>query len=88
MEKKKIIKKIESATKDMTEKTGSFLKKTSNKAREIAGTLEKQWEKEQPQREKFKKVAGKALEAGVKISGDVLETIRKDIDEIKGQGQK
>lgn len=84
---KKAIKKIKSATKDMTKKTESFLKKTGKKASEIASTLEKQWKKERPQREKLKKAADKALENGIKISGDVFETVRKDINEIKRRGK-
>lgn len=71
----------------MTKKTGSFLKKTSKKAGEIASALEKQWKKEKPQREKLKKAAAKALKNGIKIGGDIFETIRKDINEIKKQGK-
>jgi hypothetical protein len=88
MEKKKTIKKIKSVTKGMTKKTELFLKRTSKEASGIAGTIEKQWKKERPQREKLKKVAQKALANGIKISGDVFKTIRKDIYEIKRQGKK
>lgn len=87
MKNKKTINKIKSTTKGVAKKTKSFLKKTNKKADEIANILEKQWTKEQPQREKFKKDAGKALEHGIKISGDVFETIKKDIDEIKKQNK-
>lgn len=87
MKKKKTIKKIKSATKDITKKTGSFMKKANKKANDIASTLKKQWKKEQPQREKFKIAASKALGDGIKISGDVFETIRKDINEIKRQNK-
>jgi hypothetical protein len=87
MEKKKTIKKIKSTTKDITKKTKSFLKKTSKKAGEVVNTLEKQWKKEQPQREKLKKVANKTLKNSIKISEDVFETIKKDIDEIKKQNK-
>ena len=82
MKKKKTIKKIESVTKDMAKKTKSFVKKTSNKVSDVANTLQKQWKKEQPQREKLKNTASKVLEHGVKISGDIFETIKKDIEEI------
>jgi hypothetical protein len=85
MKKKKTIKKIKSATKSMAKKTKSFAKKTSNKVSNIADTLQKEWKKEQPQREKLEKAASKALEHSVKIGGDVFETIRKDIDKINKQ---
>ena len=87
MNKKKTIKKIESATKDMAKKTKSFAKKTSNKVSNVASTLQKQWKKEQPQREKFKNAANKALEQGVKIGNDVFETIKKDIKEINNKNK-
>lgn len=87
MKKKKAIKKIKSATKDVAKKTGSFLGKTNKKAGEIVNTFEKQWKKERPQREKIKKAANKVLKDSAKIGSDVFETIRKDIDEIKKQGK-
>lgn len=83
MKKKKTIRKIKSATKDIAKKTKSFMKKANG----IVGTLKKQWEKEQPQREKFKIAANKALGNGIKISGDVFATVRKDINEIKRQNK-
>lgn len=87
MKNKKTIRKIKSTTKGVAKKTKAFLKKTNKKADEIANILEKQWKKEQPQREKLKKDASKVLEHGIKISGDVFETIKRDIDEIKKQGK-
>jgi len=87
MQKKKTIKKIKLATKDVTKKTKSLLKKTNKKAIDIASTLKKQWKKERPQRDKFKRATKKALENSVKIGGDVFETIRNDINEIKRQNK-
>lgn len=87
MKKKKTIKKIKSATKGAAKKTKSFVKKTSNKVSDVADNLQKQWKKEQPQREKLKKAANNALENSVKIGNDVFETIRKDIKEINTQNK-
>jgi len=87
MKKKKTIKKIESATKAMAKKTKSFAKKTSKKVSNVTSTLQKEWKKEQPQREKLKNAANKALEHGVKIGNDVFETIKKDIKEINNQNK-
>jgi len=90
MKKKKTIKKIKLSTKGMAKKTKSFVKKASKEVSGVANTLQKQWKKEQPQREKLKNAAKKMLEDGVKISGDVFETIKKDIEEIrnKNKGKK
>lgn len=87
MKNKKIIKKIKSSAKSVTKKTKSLVKKTNKKASKIVKTLKKEWRKEQPQREKLKSAANKALEHGIKISGDVFETIRKDLDEINKQNK-
>ena len=78
-------KKIESKTKEMTKKTKLFVKKANKEADNIVSTLKKQWKKEQPGRERLKTAAKKTLENGLKISGDVFETIRKDVNEIKRQ---
>jgi hypothetical protein len=88
MKKKKTIKKIESVAKGAVIKTKSFMKKTNKKVSNIASTLKEEWEKEQPQREKLKNAASKVLERGMKISGDVIETIRKDIGEINNKKNK
>lgn len=88
MKNKKTIKKIESTTKDIAKKTKSFVKKTSTKVSHVADTLQKQWKKEEPQREKLKNAASKTLEYGVKIGTDVFETIKKDIEEINSKNKK
>jgi hypothetical protein len=85
MKNKKTIKKIKSATKSIENKTKSFVKKTSKEVSKVANTLQKQWKKEEPQREKLKNAAGKAIEHGIKISSDVFEIIKKDINEINNQ---
>ena len=46
-------KKIKSAVKKMSKKTGSFIKKANKKAGEMSKTLQKEWKKEQPQREEL-----------------------------------
>lgn len=83
MKKKKTIKKIKSATKDIKKKTKLFTEKVDD----IAGLLKKQWKKEQPEREKFKIATDKALKNGIKIGNDVFETIKKDVNEIKRQNK-
>jgi len=81
MKNKKTIGKIKLTTTDIKKKAKSFTKKVTS----VADTLKKQWEKEQPQRDKFKIFAKKALKNGIKISDDVFETIQKDINEIKSE---
>ena len=88
MKNKITTKKIKSVTKSVSKKTGSFIKKTGQKAGKIVKTLQTQWKKEQPEREKLMNTANKALEQGIKIGGDVFETIKKDINEINNKKGK
>jgi len=88
MKNKITTKKIKSVAKKVSKKTGVFMKKAGKKAGKMAKTLQKEWKKEQPEREELMRVANKALEHGIKIGGDVFETIKKDINEINNQNNK
>ena len=85
-------KKIKSAVGNARKKTGLLIKKAKKKGGEVVKSFRKEWKKEQPHREKYgeelKEAARKALEGGVKIGGDVVETIKKDINEIRGHDKK
>jgi len=74
--------------KKVSNETGIFMKKAGKKASKMARTLQKEWKKEQPQREELMKAGKKALEHGIKIGGDIFETIKKDINEINNQNSK
>lgn len=88
MKNKITTKKIKSVAKAVSKKTELFMKKTGKKAGKIVKTLQQQWKKEQPEREELMNNANKALEQGVKIGGDVFETIKKDINEINNKNSK
>jgi hypothetical protein len=88
MKNKKTNKKIKLTTKSVVKGTKSFVKKASNKAAEMKNTLQKQWKKEQPQREELMTNANKALEQGIKIGGDIFETIKKDMKAINTPNNK
>lgn len=88
MKNKITTKKIKSVAKRVSNKTGVFMKKAGKKAGKMAKILQKEWKKEQPQREELIKAANKAFEHGIKIGGDVYETIKKDINEINNQNNK
>jgi hypothetical protein len=88
MKNKITTKKIKSVAKKMSNKTGVFMKKAGKKAGKMAKTLQKEWKKEQPQREELMNSANKAFEHGIKIGGDIFETIKKDINEINNKGKK
>jgi len=75
-------------TKKVSNKTGVFMKKAGKKAGKMAKILKKEWKKEQPQREELIKVGKKMLRHGIKIGGDVFETIKKDLNEINNQNGK
>ena len=79
MKNKITTKKIKSVAKKVSNKTGVFMKKAGKKAGKMSEALQKEWKKEQPQREELMNAANKAFEHGVKIGGDVFETIKKDI---------
>jgi len=85
MKNKITVKKIKSVAKKASNKTGVFMKKAGKKAGKISEALQKEWKKEQPQREELMKAGKRALEHGIKIGGDVFETIKKDINEINHQ---
>ncbi len=93
--------------KDVAKKTGTFMKKAGKKANTEGGKMvkafKKEWKKEQPQREEYKKkimeTANKAgvrgmelfkegVKNSVKIGGDVADTIKKDINEIRSNKNK
>ena len=88
MKNKITTKKIKSVAKKVSNDTGVFIKKAGKKAGKMAKTLQKEWKKEQPEREELMKVGKKALEHGIKIGGDVFETIKKDMNEINNQNSK
>ncbi len=79
-------------------KTGVFVKKAEKQSGKMVKALKKEWKRERPQREEYKKKIGKVvnkarvrgmelLKEGVKnsikIGGDVAHTIKKDIKEIR-----
>jgi len=88
MKNKITTKKIKSAAKKVSSKTKVFVKTAEKKAGKIADSFKKEWKKEQPQREELMRAGKKALENGLKIGGDVLETIKKDIAEISSKKNK
>jgi hypothetical protein len=88
MKNKITTKKIKLVAKKVSNETGVFMKKAGKNAGNMAGRLQKEWKKEQPQREELMSTANKALEHGIKIGGDVFETIKKDINEINNQNNK
>ena len=98
MMKKKTIKKIKAITKSVSRKGGVVMKKAKKEAGKVGQAIKKEWKREAPQRARYKKeisaAAQKAgakglamlntgLNHGLKIGGDVYETIRKDINEIR-----
>ncbi len=80
MKKQKTVKKIKSSVRSAIAKTGSFIKKANKKADKAVKVLAKEWKKETPQREKYLRQAKKVGEKLNKISGDVFETIKKDLN--------
>lgn len=84
-------KKTRSVTKGIIKKTELFIGKANKKADKTVKTLKKEWKKEKPQREEYKEklknAVNRALEDGIKIGGDVLKTIEKDINEINGRNK-
>lgn len=88
MKNKITTKKIKLVAKKVSNKTEVFMKKAGKKAGKMSESLQKQWKKEQPQREELMEAGKKALEHGIKIGGDVFEIIKKDINEINNQNGK
>ena len=97
-----MIKKIKVFAKSVGKKTRTFMKKAGKKANTEGGKIikavKKEWKKEQPQREEYKKkiieTANKAearamklfkegIKNSIKIGSDVADTIKKDIKEIR-----
>jgi len=91
MKKKKTIKKTRLSAKGVVKKRESFIGKANKKADKAVKALKKEWKKEQPRREEYKEelknVVNKVLENGIKIGGDVFETIKKDINEINDRSK-
>ncbi|MSR70463.1 hypothetical protein EXS62_00240 [Candidatus Kaiserbacteria bacterium] len=78
---KKTAKKIKSAGKSVAKKTGSFVRKANKEVGKTARALQKEWKREQPQREEY-------IRNFKKIGGDVIETIKKDVREIRNNKTK
>lgn len=78
------MKKIGSATRNTVKKAGVLMKKADKGAGKAVSAFQKQWKKEGPEREKY-------IKNIKKVSGDVFDVIRKDINEIrnnnKGKGK-
>ena len=94
---KKVVKKLKLMAKGAAKKTKVLMKQANKKAGEVSKGIQKEWKREEPQREKykaeFKKTAKEAGARGAellseglkntkKIGGDVIETIKKDMNEI------
>jgi len=73
---KKKFKKAKAAARSMLQKTGSLMRKANTVARKTAGAIQKEWKRERPQREEYVRNARK-------VGGDVVETIRRDMAEIR-----
>lgn len=86
--------------KGAKKQTGTLIKKVNKEADKIAKAFKKEWKEGEPQREVYKaeiekaakkagvkgmKMAKKGLKNSIKIGGDVVEVIRKDIKEIRKQ---
>jgi len=86
---KEMNKKIKSVAKGVAKKTKELVKTAKKKGGKAVVSFKKQWKKEQPRREKYgkevKAAAKKALEGGIKIGSDIVETIKKDIKEINSK---
>ncbi|MFA6006237.1 MAG: hypothetical protein WC764_00700 [Candidatus Paceibacterota bacterium] len=89
---KKVIKKIRSVAK-----------KAGKEANKAAKVIQKKWKASEPERKKYQaefevaaKKAGKegvrlfkaGLKNGLKIGGDVAEVVKRDIREIRNEGNK
>ena len=78
---KRAVKKIKSAAKSAAKKTGIFLGKAHKNATTAAKALRKEWKKQRPQREQ-------SIKDFKRIGGDVIATIRKDVNEIHARKSK
>lgn len=85
-------KKTKSVAKDVMKKTKVLAGKANKKAGQAMKSIQKEWKKEQPHREKYgeelKAAADKIITGGVKIGTDVVNTIKKNIDEINNQKKR
>lgn len=77
---KKKLKKAKSVTRSILKKTGVFIGKANTEAHKTARAIQKGWRSTQPQREEYMRNARK-------VGGDVVETIRRDIAEIRNTKQ-
>ncbi len=90
-------KKFKKITKSAVKKTGVFMKMANKKAGKAVKAIKKEWKKEQPQRDQYKKeikiaaekagkkglkIFNKGLKNSIKIGGDVADVIKKDLKEI------
>ena len=75
--------------KGVMAKARTLVKKADKKAVQAVKSIKKEWEKEQPKREKYgrelKEAANKALKNGAKIGSDIVAVIKKDIKEINNK---
>jgi len=77
---KKTTKKIKSTARGVAKKAKVLMRVAKKEARKTVKVIKKEWKKQQPQREIY-------IRGIKKMSGDVLETIKKDAAEIRKQSQ-
>lgn len=78
---KKTVKKITLATKRAAKKTESFARKAHTEVGKTATAIRKEWKREKPQRDE-------QIKNFRKVGGDVVETIKKDMKEIRNDTTK
>lgn len=78
---KKTVKKIKSTAKSIAKKTGTLVRKANVEAGKTARALKKEWKSGKPQRDKY-------VGDFKKIGGDVIETIKRDVREIRNGESK
>ena len=78
---KKAVKRLTAAAKGAAKKTRVLLKKAGKHAAVTTTALRKEWKKQQPQREQ-------SIREFKRIGGDVIATIRKDMNEARTAGAK
>jgi hypothetical protein len=81
-----MVKKLKIIAKKVAKKTTFLVKKTGKQAGQVIKSAKKEWKREKPRRDEYTgelKVAIKELfKNGVRVGGDVIKTIKKDIGEI------
>lgn len=83
------MKKKTTRAKSISEKTKKLLNKVDLKIDEALKSIKDNWKKEQPKRDRYKKIvktnANKFIKNSMQVSADVIKTIKKDLKDFKKQ---